>query len=286
VTLPWQQRFAIVLGSAAATVLLLTLAGFITTMQYNGNLGLSDFVQESPFRWPYWGARSMVLPLVAMGTVAIAISLLSTVCRAGIAMCRPLRRVTEQTLARIRRMFEGTEWAPTTTLAPALLVLNIATLALVSWRFSDLLNGLFSFTAQSPEHLATLGPLNSAAQVRYRQILSAELFVFGLAWYHLVRLRHQRGDRGGLSSFAGGAAVMLLTFCLLAAPYRIVNHNQSERVSYASQTCYLLGQRSDEALLFCPLQPPPWNRVVKLHDPALQRGQTVENIFTEVGRSR
>jgi hypothetical protein len=61
-------------------------------------------------------------------------------------------------------------------------------------------------------------------------------------------------------------------------------HNEAERVSLGSQRCYLVAQRDPEALLFCPTQPPPWSRVVRVDDPQLKRdGDRVrENMFKEV----
>ena len=77
----------------------------------------------------------------------------------------------------------------------------------------------------------------------------------------------------------------VLTLILLVVPYRILVHNEHERVSYGSSPCYLLGERGAEGLLFCPFQDPPRNRVVRLDEPALQRGGPVENVFALVGVS-
>jgi len=69
--------------------------------------------------------------------------------------------------------------------------------------------------------------------------------------------------------FAGGQIV----------PFRILYHNRSERVRYHSQRCYLIGTRGGDGRLFCP-EGAPWNRAVKLDDPALEREGVIENIFT------
>ena len=57
-------------------------------------------------------------------------------------------------------------------------------------------------------------------------------------------------------------------------------------VSYDSKPCYLVGQRGDDGLLFCPLQPPPWKRIVKLNDPQLKREGVPESIFTPLEERR
>ena len=77
-------------------------------------------------------------------------------------------------------------------------------------------------------------------------------------------------------------ALTVLTLILLVYPYRILVHNEHERVSYHSQTCYLLGERGNEALLFCPTEVPPRNWIVKLDDPSLERGGPTENMFSRL----
>ena len=68
------------------------------------------------------------------------------------------------------------------------------------------------------------------------------------------------------------SCAFFLTLTILVVPYRILSHSEHERVVHRSDTCYLVGQAGNEALLFCPLQPPPRNRVVRLDDPDLERG--------------
>jgi hypothetical protein len=208
----------------------------------------------------------------------VAFALLVTVCRTIAAICAPLRRlrVPDVWPTRLRAM-------PTSALAAALLFANLAVLGLLVWRHSELLQGLQNFIQRSPEHLGALSPSNSDEQNGYRRDLSLVVFVFGLAWYRLITVRHERRDRDGALFVAGGLAVCVLSVCLLAAPWRLLRHNSSERVSYLSQACYLVGQRENEGVLFCPQDPPPWNRIVKLDDPALRREHVFGNIFETFG---
>jgi hypothetical protein len=69
-----------------------------------------------------------------------------------------------------------------------------------------------------------------------------------------------------------------------AFPFRILYHNEEERVSYQSERCYRTGQRGDDILLFCPHRPAPWTQVVKQNDPALHVEGTVESIFSGFDR--
>jgi hypothetical protein len=109
--------------------------------------------------------------------------------------------------------------------------------------------------------------------------------VFGLAWFRLFRRRTVTSSPDATVLVASGIVATVLTFLLCqVVPFRILYHNDAERVSYGSQRCYLVGQRGSEARLFCPLQAPPWNRIVQIDDPALKREGISENIFTVFDR--
>jgi hypothetical protein len=103
------------------------------------------------------------------------------------------------------------------------------------------------------------------------------------AWLALLWRRHERHERGGWLSIGGGIAATFSTLILLVIPYRILSHSEHERVVHKSETCYLIAQRQTEALLFCPRQTAPRNRVVRLTDPDLERGGPEESVFSRLG---
>jgi hypothetical protein len=106
--------------------------------------------------------------------------------------------------------------------------------------------------------------------------------IFVAAWLQVLKVRAQRADYEARIVVSGGLALTLLGLMLLVAPYRIMLHNEAERVSLGSEHCYLVGQRGADALLFCPNQRPPRSRVVRLDDAQLRRDGTRENVFKEV----
>jgi hypothetical protein len=168
-----------------------------------------------------------------------------------------------------------------------LLIVQCAFLALAWWWFRELWKGLDALIAHTPGgDLSPLSPSNHTTHQHFRQVFSLELFAFVAAWAGLLRTKYLRREAGSWASTAGGIAVTILTLILLVVPYRILSHNEHERVLYQSQTCYLLAEQGSEALLFCPLQEPPRNRVVKLDDPGLERGGPVEDMFTHPGFPR
>ena len=271
----------------AAAFITVTLAGAVTSLVYlDTRLRGSNFAQESPLWWPYWGLRSMFLPLGVMVEVAMVYALLNAACRLVLATSLSARRWCERVQASVRTPVDRLRSVPGTAWAQALLFANILTIVLLWWGFNDLINdGIGNLLLQSGR-LSMLAPARAAEHRLYRQLLSLELFVFGVAWYRLLKLRYERRERGGLAILACGLAAIAATVVLLAAPYRILYQNVGERVSYDSQPCYLVGERGNDALLFCPRQPPPWNRLVRLDDAALRLGQVSEKNFSEIDRVR
>jgi hypothetical protein len=177
--------------------------------------------------------------------------------------------------------------AAVATTAPLLFVLQGTLIALSWWWFAGLLGGLDSLITQAPGgDLTALGPANKGEQQLYRQLLSFEFFVFALAWGTLVWSKLRRSDPGGWVSIAGGLLLTVSTLAALVFPYRILSHSQYQRVRFRAQVCYLLGERGNEGLLFCPLQEPPRNRVVRLDDRELETEGSVESVFSQLGNVR
>jgi hypothetical protein len=81
---------------------------------------------------------------------------------------------------------------------------------------------------------------------------------------------------------AAGAAVMVFTFFLMTAPYRLFFQSKGERVLYQSQVCYAVGKNGNNAILFCPTQEAPWSRLVNLNDPTVKHTGSRESIFLAI----
>jgi len=269
-------------------VVVLTFAGFVASTFYNSALGRTGgFQEESPLSWPLWGARAMVAPVALMGGVAASFALLTSLCRLALTTLRRVQGRCEPLLVKVRGLSTRYRSASSAMLGPALLLAHIVALLLLLPWFGDLLASLDAFIVQRPPgQIAALAPQNDGEQKLYQMVLSLELFLFSLGWYRLLKRRFVRNERDGFASVIGGITLTALTLFLLVVPYRIFRHNEHERVLYASRPCYLVGERGNEVLLFCPLQPPPWNRIVRVNDPALARTGVVENIFTELSKVR
>jgi hypothetical protein len=258
----------------------LALIGFITATVYCLPLGLTmSFEGESPLWWPVWGLRSLVLPLGQITLALLALGLMSQLTRAVLATIRPLRDRYERTIGTVKRWVDG---VPLSTLAGILLIVNAVALALFLRRFQDLFESISSLLGNSGS-LGAISPANVEEQKLYMRAFSLFIAGFGWSWYLLLKRKSRVHESISAGTLASAAAVMVLTFLFMTAPYRLFFQSKAERVSYESNVCYLVGKNGNDAMLFCPTQPPPWSRLVSLSDPGLKHTGTRESIFAAAG---
>jgi serine/threonine protein kinase len=281
--------FWLMAGIAAipAILIVLTVVGLASVMLYDSPLGrIGEFEPESPLMWPIHGLEPLLPPSFVVAAFAVALMVARFVGRLATAGMpgRWLGSITG-------RWNSAAAWLrakPVATIAPAVLLLQLVVFATSFWWFSEMFLALDSFiNKRPPTDLSALRPENRAAQNFFGEMISLQVVVFGYVWYRIYRHRKQGGDREGGGVVVAGFAVA--AFILLFGqifPFRIVYHNKHERVTYQSRRCYLVGQKGNEALIFCPQQPPPWNQVVRLDDPALKREGVVESIFTGLNRGQ
>lgn len=269
---------------AASLAAVFVLAGFTASGAYNLGLGrTSEFDPESPIAHVVWGVRALLGPALLGVVILMALGAVSALGKGPMKMAAPLtdRLLPLSTRTRALASMYRT---PIAVIAPALLVVQLAVLTLLWYRFDPLLASVGDFILRSPDaSLGALSPAHAAEHRSFRQLFSLHLLIFACAWLQVLRVRANRTDRDAHIVVAGGVALTLLGLLLLVAPYRIMLHNEAERVVVGGvRTCYLVGQRGADGLLFCPAQAPPWTRVVRLDDRALARDGTRESIFQEV----
>jgi serine/threonine protein kinase len=280
---PWQRWLPL---AAGALLIVFTLAGAITSTYYYVALGLSEqFRSESALSWPLWGLRALLAPLVlAGGGMAVGVALLTVVYRSVFMQIGTLRELIAPLANRVSDLIAAVRRLQAATTAPLLFLAQCALLALTWLWFRDLMNGFDSLLVPTTTgDLTPLSTANATHQRLFRQVMSVEFLVMTAAWLALLWRRHERHERGGWLSIGGGIAATFSTLILLVIPYRILSHSEHERVVHKSETCYLIAQRQTEALLFCPRQTAPRNRVVRLTDPDLERGGPEESVFSRLG---
>jgi hypothetical protein len=84
---------------------------------------------------------------------------------------------------------------------------------------------------------------------------------------------------------AAAAAIFLLAMLLLHFPYRLLYHAELEAVEWDGRRCYVLGERNEEELLFCPDLEPPRNRAVRKDATGLTHLGTRMNPFEHASYS-
>jgi serine/threonine-protein kinase len=283
----WSRPLVAALA-ACGLLVAFALVGAITSTFYYVSLGLSgQFQTESPLTWPIWGLRALLAPVVlGGGGTAVGMVLLTVLYRQVVMTVDPLKAAIEPAARRVSGFIQWVRGVPTATTAALLFLAQFGLLALTWWWFGDLLNAFDSLIVQTVGgDITPLSTANYEYQTLFRKVVSIEFIAMTAAWLGLLWMRSKKQERGGWVSLSGGIAATFITLILLVLPYRIVSHNEHERVQHRSETCYLVSQVGSEALLFCPLQQPPRNRVVRLDDPELERGGPEESVFTRVGAS-
>ncbi|MGE3509672.1 MAG: protein kinase [Vicinamibacterales bacterium] len=272
-----------VIGATVAAVVTVGALGFISSVTYRMGLG-EDLATERPVEWVVWGVRSLVAPLVFAAVVMMAAILLRVLLGGALALAGRLVAGPTRgpglagTEARLLARLEsdtGVQW---------LLVLQVATLAVLLVTFGSLLSAVFSFVLPSEtSNLFPLRPGNNAEHMRYRQALALHALVFGVAWARAAFIGHlpRRAERRAV--IAAGTAAFVLTLGVLSLPFRILYHSSGERVWYRGEACYLVHAAEGRGRLICPLAR-VIRRTVTLGEPGLDRTGEFESIFTPLDR--
>jgi hypothetical protein len=114
----------------------------------------------------------------------------------------------------------------------------------------------------------------------YRRTLSFLFLGTILGWYAVVKVASLKRHTLHRGTLVAGLAVLALILACLSFPYRLLLKNEFEAVNWNATECYILGERAEDALLFCPGLQPPRTRVVQ-KSAGLQRLCRVESIFTK-----
>ncbi len=220
---------------AATAIAVVTIAGVTTSAVFNRGLGRLEFAPEPLFTQIYWGVRAMIAP-TGLGVIAIMVlGVVSALAKGPIRMAAPLTDRLMPPSTRTRAL-AAIHHIPMAVIAPVLLVVQLIMMVFL-WRwFEPLIWTLVSFINQSfgangPDTLGALNPNNLALHRSFRQQFSLHLLIFTAAWLQVLRLRAQRADYEARIVVAAGLALTLLALLFLVAPFRIMRHNEAERVA-------------------------------------------------------
>jgi hypothetical protein len=268
------RRPAAALVQAAAWVLGVTIGilvlGTINSATFNFTLGRSGFVTEGVADWFRWGIGSIVAPGALAASLVFVFEFARAIWR---FVCRRWMPGVPSSITRVlgRVGFDDPAFLARTLAGTGLLALSV-----VVWQFFGFLGALVSPDGISDGDLsrfAILGSDHVDVHRTYRMTLTIVVVVLTVGLYAVLQRRRRLGSRGEWSSVFVAAAVLGLALTMLDLPYRVVHvtGSQFERAQFASFSCYIIGERADDYLVFCPDAPVPRNRIVPRSSPDLIR---------------
>jgi Protein kinase domain len=286
-------RYLVNLGVAAAgTIVALIVLGMLNSRAFNGALGRSEFADESVWDWLLWGARSCIGPAVLLLMGFGALGLFVATRRVLVAASDRARRWDTALRRRVDAAAQRLRLNDPTVVASLALLLSASALIAAWWHFSHLTEAFLSDLSTAPEAtLRLLAPVRDGTgnySNTYRRTFSWIAILSTLLWYLVVRFAEKKGERLHWGVLAGAAATIVLAVAILDYPFRLLNYfgTQFDVARWQNHNCYILGERRDDVLLFCPELQPSRNRIVKNSDTALERTGVRESIFTRFGQTR
>jgi hypothetical protein len=277
----WTRSLTTVTVVAVAMLFGMTLVGAVTSRYFNVVLGRAPVSTEGLRDWFSWGFVASVAPVVLLLFALLGTAVLTAIRRLLVRSWPPAARWDARRSAWVRRQRLN---EPTTLGAFALFV-SLSALVAAAWYFSPLLAGLFrlspNLSETAHENLAVLAKGDTAYRQHYRGTFTWVTIIAVFSWYPVLRAAWRRQEPVNHWLLAGGGAVIVLAVLLLQFPYRLFVHSEFEGVTWKGYACFVLGQRGDDLLLFCPDAAVPRNRMVSRTDPALTRGG-ITNLFYDL----
>ena len=253
--------------------------GLLSSEAFNRTLGRADFASESLLDWLIVGLRSSVLPTVFFAIALLSLGAVSSLRSWAVAWPGPAALDT-----RIYGALARIGLANPHNLARLNVVLSAAAIAFVWWHHAPLLDAVQSFASTAPaERLAVLAPptAENTTYMDFRELLTRLIIVTAGVWYLVAQRCAARGLTLTTGTKCAAVATMLLLVGTLQLPYKLVTQSQFPVYEWRGQTCYAIGERGIELLLFCPQLTDGRNRVVPRTSPDLRRSeQSNESIFT------
>ena len=248
-----------------ALVLYCAAIGLLSAHYLNFALGRSGFDHElDASKWLIYGFRAQALPatlvIIGLATASVLSAACNIVGSSRLARTPPCALVARGWNQTVR--FLGLH--DTATAPSSVLVLSAAGFGIVLWLFRDLIRALFVFV--STEDASVLAWLSTDYCDAHEMYQASLIVLAGLSiagWYYVRRLSSRASQPPGGSLQAGGVAIIVLTLLLLYVPYLMLNHNDFEMAMWNGDTCYNIGHRDDDLLLFCPNSDVPRNHNVK-----------------------
>jgi hypothetical protein len=280
---------SIAIMATAATAGLLMAMGLLTSRVFNAALGRGDFSDDSWRVWLVWGARACVGPVVVLAFILIGIGLAIVVRKLVLQLSARARTLDTATQRLLHDAAQRLHLDQVPVVASIVLLASAVVLPAAWWHFSPQLSSVMTdMTTAAPETLRPLAPgPNGQLNVFQDSYRTAFIWIVDLsilAWYAIARMAKRKHEALHWAVIAGAAAVIILALGSADFPFRVINpYNRFDAVKWHENSCYIIGEREDQLLLFCPTLGPSRNRVVHADDTNLERTGVQESIFTPFG---
>jgi predicted Ser/Thr protein kinase len=252
---------------AVAVVVGGTIAlGALTSATFNIALRRSDFADETLSDYLAWGRRTSLPPFFILLVVMLAASVVAVVRRlllTTVVSGRRLDAAIRRNLTKVAHRFRLDE-VPVLASCTLLLSAGVALSAL--WYFLPLALTVLALPIASEDDLALLSPTAVAYHNQYRWVFTLVVIFSVAVWYPVARLI-RKGQSAHWGLLAGGAVVACVAMALLHFPYRMLYFSKSfEAATWNDNRCFIVAERGDDVMLFCPELSLPRNRPVKKGD--------------------
>jgi hypothetical protein len=272
-------KWAITTG---VVVIGMTLLGALTSAMFNLAFQRTDFANETLLDYLVWGRRTSFPPFLILLVVALGATVVVWLRRALIAMIPPARRLDGAIRSGFGALGHRLRLDEVPVLASCALVLSVGVTWAALMYYYPFIMALLSVPVATDEELRLLSPSSVALHNNYRWILSLVVMFSVAVWYPVMRLV-RKGQSVHWGLLAGGAVATCVALALLHFPYRLLYFNSLfpfEAVTWNDSRCYIVGERGDDRLLYCPELGPPRNRTVKKGDPSLVQLGVRESPFS------
>jgi hypothetical protein len=280
------RRRALVMAAVPLIVVCgMTGLGALTSTAFNIGLERSGFVNETLGDWLYWGWKTSVPTLVILILSLLACAPLLIVRRLLIMISRTARGLDDAVRRSIGTWAHRLRLDDVSVLASCSMLIGLTALGAAIWWFSPLLSVLILARASvdPADHLALFSPAFVGYHNQYRWIFSFVVMLSVAVWIPVLKLV-RKGQTLHWGMMAGGAIVTAAALLLLHFPYRLLYFSKTfEAVSWNTVSCYVIGEREADRLLFCPELEAPRSRIVSQGDPAVVSRGVVGSIFTAFG---
>jgi hypothetical protein len=277
----WKWRAARVGGALVLLLALFTTGGLLSISAFNVTLGRSDYSTETVPDWFEIGVKSLLMPVVLTVFGVFFVGMVLAGRRMLIQASSRIRAIDASVTRRCGQLASRLSLDDPAVcgcwllLATSLLAVSVWVAWSALWQVITTTNVM----AVPAAGLAVLAPANRDSLTHHRMLLTLLAVANVAGWYALNRVARARGGRLPGWLVAAEIAVLVLLFGSMQIPYRFGRDIPFPIVTWRDARCYVLGERSEDRLLFCP-STTPRRHVVPASEPLLNRQEPGESPFT------